>query len=70
MIDFNADKIRLQFDNFTLHFDRNFGWSKATGWSLFRDGSTVLSFVTFDEVWSAMTTGERVRCIVFANNLR
>jgi hypothetical protein len=69
-MDVNCDKIRLQFDDFALHFDRNYGWSKATGWSLMRDKSFVLSFVTWEEAWAAMTTGERVRCIVFANQMR
>lgn len=69
-MEINSNKVRLVFDNFAIHFDRNFGWSKATGWSLFRDGRTVLSFVTWEEVWSMMTTGERVRCIVFGNGMR
>jgi hypothetical protein len=69
-MDINSNKIRMQFDDFSLHFDRNFGWSKATGWSLFRDGRAVLSFVKWDEVWAAMTLGERVRLIVFGNSLR
>jgi hypothetical protein len=70
MIDFRDDRIRLVFDNFAVHFDRNYGWSKKTGWSLFRNGSAVLTFVTWEDVWSAMTTGEHVKCYVFANNLR
>lgn len=69
-MDINSNKVRLQFDDFSMHFDRNFGWSKATGWSLFRDGRTVLSFVSWEVIWAAMTTGERVRCVVFGNSLR
>jgi hypothetical protein len=69
-VDINANKIRLEFDGFGLHFDRDYGWSKVTGWSLIRDGSFVLSFKTWEEVWAAMTTKERVRCIVFANQIR
>lgn len=66
----HTNKIRLQFDGFALHFDRDYGWSKVTGWSLVRDYSFVLSFVTWEEVWAAMTTQERVRCVVFANQLK
>ena len=69
-MDISANKVRMQFDDFSIHFDRNFGWSKKTGWSLFRDGQFILSLVTWEEVWAAMTTGERVRCIVFGNGMR
>jgi hypothetical protein len=69
-MDINANKIRLQFDGLELHFDRDFGWSKKTGWSVKRDDFFVVSMVSWEEAWSVLTTAERVRCIVFANNLR
>jgi len=66
----NCDKVRLQFDGLELHFDREFGWSRKTGWSVKRDGSFVVSMVPWEEAWAALTLAERVRCIVFANSLR
>jgi hypothetical protein len=65
-----TDRLRLEIGKFALHFDRDYGWSKKTGWSLARSGHFVLSLVTWEEVWAAMTTAERVRCINFTNNLR
>lgn len=69
-MDINSNKIRLQFDGLELHFDRDFGWSKKTGWSVKRDDSFVVSMVSWEEAWAALTTAERVRCIVFTNQLR
>lgn len=65
-----TDTVRLQFDDFSLHYDSNYGSTKQTGWSLYREGRTVLSFVTWDVLWATMSTGERVRCIVFGNRMR
>ena len=66
----NADHIRLEIDGLGLHFDRDYGIQRRTGWSLSRDGSFILQFVTWEEAWAALTVAERVRCIVLANSLR
>jgi len=52
----NCDKVRLQFDGLELHFDREFGWSRKTGWSVKRDGSFVVSMVPWEEAWAALTS--------------
>ncbi len=60
----SSDHVRLQLDDFVLEFWRKYGWS------LHRKGSSSLYFMTWEEAWLAMTTGERVRCAVFAGQLR
>jgi len=66
----NADYIELGFYDCdqTRGFSVNF--HRGLGWSLFRDLEKVVVNVTWEESWAAMTTGERVRCAVFANSLR
>jgi hypothetical protein len=59
----SAEHVRLQFDGFVLDF-------RKAGWSLYREGQDVLYCGSWEEVWSAMTTAERVRCIAFASQLR
>jgi len=60
----HADHVRLQFDDFILQYHT------STGWMLSRSGHVIIQYGSWDDVWKAMTTGERVRAIVFANQLR
>jgi hypothetical protein len=60
----NAKHIRLQFDDFIL------AYHESSGWSVSRGGKMIVYAATWERAWDAMTTGEHVRAIVFANQLR
>jgi len=59
----HAKYIRLQFDDFILS-------KNNTGWQVSRGGHVAIKDASWEEAWAVLTTGERVRCIVFANQLR
>ena len=52
--------IRLSFDKLTIHFDRDYGYDKRTGWSSEMNGSYIVElepcllrmiWLTMREVW-------------------
>lgn len=59
----HAKYIRLQFDDLILSMN-------SSGWQVSRGGHVVVKDATWEQAFDALTTGERVRCIVFANQLR
>jgi hypothetical protein len=59
-----VDHIRLQFDDLILQY------RTSTGWQVSRGGHVVIQYASWEEAWDSLTTPERVRCIVFTNQLR
>jgi hypothetical protein len=58
-----ATYIKLQFDDFVIQ-------RSTSGWSVFRGDTCIVYGRTWEEAFDSLTTGERVRAIVFANSLR
>lgn len=69
-MDINCGIIDLHFYDETQTQGFSITFRRGKGWSVWRDLESVVSNVSWEEAFDSLTTGERVRCTVFANNLR